>query len=347
MDGILEFYVSRCGHMKAQRIFLFLIALSAILPLADLGAQEAEGRVLSFATVAPPGSAIMRNLEAWNRELRRRTERRLQFRFYAGGVQGDEPELIRKIRSGRLDAAGVTASGLALIHRPALIFQLPGTFLRYEQVQAAREALASEIEGGIIQQGFRMLGWADVGRAHLFSKREIRKPQDLAQTKFWMRSDDVILPVFFEIVKAQTVSVGIPEVLGALQTGRIDTFFAPPAVALPLQWAANVTHMVTMPVAVLVGGSVMSERVFQSLPEADRNALLETGAQFHALGRRNAARAEEEAIAALRERGMKMVDLTPQEIALWKEVGKQVRERVATRIADPTLIAKAAAFGEK
>ncbi|GAB4211557.1 MAG: TRAP transporter substrate-binding protein [Sandaracinaceae bacterium] len=326
-----------------------LVALALVLgpDAPSTGAQEATGRTLTFATLAPPGSLIMRGLEAWNREIRRRTDRQLQFRFYASGVQGDEPEVIRKIRSGRLDAGGVTSTGLAQIHRPALIFQLPGTFRRYEQVQAAREALAGEVEAGMVQQGFRMLGWADVGQAHLFSRREIHTPADLASSRFWVRQDDIILPTLFQIVRTNTVSLTVPEVLGGLQTGRIDTFLAPPAVALALQWGSHATHMADTPVAILVGGSVISERTFQSLPPEQQQILVETGAQFHGLSRRNAIRAEQEAIAALRGRGLTVVTMTPADIQEWRRIGREVRNRVASQIADPALVARAAAFGEQ
>lgn len=328
--------------------FVAVVGLALILsclPHSRSNAQETT-RTLTFATLAPPGTLLMRGLDAWNREIRRRTERQLQFRFYAGGVQGDEPEMIRKIRSGRLDAGGVTSTGLAQIHRPALVFQLPGTFRRYEQLEAARAALAPEIEQGMIQQGFRMLGWADIGQAHLFSNREIHRPSELAASRFWVRTDDVILPALFEVVRGTPVTLTVPEVLGGLQTGRVDTFLAPPAVALALQWASHVTHMADAPLAILVGGTVMSERVFQSLTAEQQTALTESSRQFHELARRNAARVEREAIDALTERGLRVVQTTAADAAEWQRLGRDVRARVASRIADPDLIRRAAAFGE-
>lgn len=337
---------------RALRTFAsLLLALSLVLvldaPSTDAQEAAAGARTITFATLAPPGSLLMRGLEAWNREIRRRTDRQLQLRFYSGGVQGDEPEVIRKIRSGRLDAGGVTSTGLAQIHRPALIFQLPGTFRRYEQLEAAREALAPEIEQQMVGQGFRMLGWADVGQAHLFSNREIHRPTDLAPCNFWVRSDDIILPALFQVVNSHAVPLGVPEVLVGLQTHRIDTFLAPPSVALMLQWGQHATHMNEMPVAILVGGSVISERVFQSLTPEQQAVLSETGRQFHGLARRNAVRTENESIEALRQHGLTIVPSTDADVAAWRQVGRQVRDRVASQIASPELIARAAAFGER
>src|SRR5689334_6686874 len=83
----------------------------ALLGYSSLGVAEEKVAVktISIATLAPPGSTWMKVFEAWNREVRRRSNKTLELRFYAGGVQGDESEVIRKIRSGRIDGAAVTA----------------------------------------------------------------------------------------------------------------------------------------------------------------------------------------------------------------------------------------------
>ncbi|MFN7696539.1 MAG: alpha/beta hydrolase [Deltaproteobacteria bacterium] len=65
------------------------------------------------------------------------------------------------------------------------------------------------------------------------------------------------------------------------------------------------------------------------------------------LARRNAARAEQEAIAALWERGLTVLPMSASDIAAWRTIGRQVHERVASQIADPSIISRAAAFGEQ
>lgn len=328
-------------------VVLGLALLVSTLPLGSrTTAQEPVTKTLSIATVAPPGSTLMRGFEAWNRELRRRTNRSLQFRFYAGGVQGDEPELLRKIRNGRLDGCTVTALGLAQIYRPALVLQLPGTFLRYEQLDAARAALAPTIDAGIVGAGFHMLGWADIGQARIFSSTPIRSPRDLAGKRFWRRADDLIIPAFFEVVRTTPVTLALPEVLGGLQTRRIDTFLAPPVVAVMLQWATHARTMTDIPMAIVIGGTVIGDRAWQSLSEQERTVLTETGIQFHALGRRNSRAAERQAVETLVARGLEVVTTTEAHHDEWRRVGREVRSRVAARIADAALIERAAAFGE-
>ena len=339
-------------HLRRSLIpVAFALFSVALAPTDSVVAQEAAPaaaiRTLGIATLAPAGSVITDGLNAWNRELRRRTGGTLQFRLYMGGVQGDDPEVVRKIRSGRLDGGTLTSTGLSAIYRPALVFQLPATFLHYEQLDHAREALQPEIDAGIIAAGFRMLGWADVGQARLFSSRRITVPTDLAGTHLWVRGDDVILPAFVSRVGTTGVELAVPEVLGGLQTHRIDTFLAPPAVAIALQWSSHATFVNEIPMSIVIGGMVISESTFQSLTPEQQTALTETGADFHRLGRRNSRRMETQSMHALTERGIQLTTTTEAERDQWRTLGRQVRDAVASQIASPDLVARAVAFGEQ
>jgi TRAP-type C4-dicarboxylate transport system substrate-binding protein len=328
--------------------FFFALLAIAMAPTDSIVAQDAgvTVRTLGIATLAPTGSSIVDGMQAWNRELRTRTGGSLQFRIYAGGVQGDDPEVVRKIRTGRLDGGTLTSTGLAQIYRPALVFQLPATYLRYAQLDAARAALQPEIDAGIIAAGFRMLGWADVGQARLFSQRRIARPSEMAGTHLWQRDDDAILPAFVQRVGATPVELAVPEVLGALSTSRVDTFLAPPAVAIALQWSSHAQYMNEIPMSIIIGGMVVSESVFQSLTPDQQTALRESGEQFHRLGRRTSRRMEGESLHALEDRGIHVTTTSDAEREEWRTVGRAVRDAVAAQIASPDLVARAVAFGE-
>src|SRR5689334_6500438 len=171
-----------------------LLLSSATTAFADEPAPKAAVRTLSIATLAPPGSTWMRVFDAWNREIRRRSNKTLQLRFYPGGVQGDEAEVIRKIRSGRIDGGAVTAVGLSQIHRPTLVLQLPGLFRTYQKLDQTRDALAAELNTAFERSGFMLMGWADVGQSQIFSRQPVRTTQDLAATHPYVWREDLVTP---------------------------------------------------------------------------------------------------------------------------------------------------------
>ena len=323
--------------MGKRTATLIGLAVVSILALALPGHADAP-RTISVATLAPPGSTWMRVFDAWNRELRRRSGGSLRLRFYAGGVQGDESEVIRKMRNGRLDAAAVTGVGLGEIYRPSLVYELPGLFDSYAQLDRARDALQPEMDAAFEQAGFRMLGWADVGISRVFSTKRVASVADLARTHPWGWRDDHIIPAYLQAAHASPVSLGVPDVLGALQTNRIDTIVTPPVAAVSLQWASRVSFMTDMPTSMTIGGTVLTKRAWDSLTPEQQAILSETSVQFHALMRRNLRRDEQQALQALAQRNIETVPVTPAQRQEWKRLATQVRRRLAGQIAEQALI---------
>ena len=62
-------------------------------------------------------------------------------RLYAGGVAGDEPDVVRKMRIGQLHAAVITTSGLSEIDKGFEIFEIPMFYESYEELFFVLERL--------------------------------------------------------------------------------------------------------------------------------------------------------------------------------------------------------------
>lgn len=331
--------------VKHHRYALLAVAFGfagALFARRGVEAQPAPGaapiRSLSVATLAPPGSTWMRVLDAWNRELRRRTNSTLQLRIYPGGVQGDEAEVVRKVRAGRLDGAIVTGVGLAQIHRPALAFQIPGMFRTYQQLDAARAATQTDIVRAFDQAGFVFADWGDVGFSKVFSTSPVRVPGDMRSTRPYVWRDDLVMPSFFEEAQASAVPMQLPEVLSALGTGRINSFITSPVAAVSLQWSTRATHMTDVNIALVVGATVFGKRQFESLTPEHQAAVRETAAQFHQLLRSNLRRDEVSATRAISGRGITVVTVGDAERGQWNDLFTRTRARLVGRVADAAWI---------
>lgn len=320
--------------------------LAAVLAGFFLASTTASAqRVLSFATLAPAGSTWMRVYDASNRELRRRTGGQLSIRWYAGGVQGDESEVVRKIRTGRLDGAAITAVGLGQIHRPVLAFQLPGIFASPTGLTHARDALRTELNTAFIAQGFDLLGFGSTGAPRMLSTRAIRVPSDLRAAHPWQWRDDLILPVLYSEAGATGVALQVPEVLSALQTNRIDTLVASPLVAISLQWAGQMHFMSERSDAASLGAMVVSHRVMLSLPPDQQAILREVTLQYDLLLARNVTHDDETAARTLQSRGVTVVTLNDAERALWTQLFTRTRARLVGTIADGAWIQRVTSAG--
>jgi len=331
--------------MKQHRFALLAVAFGfagALFARRGVEAQPAPAapRSLTLATVAPPGSTWMRVLDAWNRELRRRTNQTLQLRIYPGGVQGDESEVVRKVRAGRLDGAIVTAVGLAQIHRPTLAFQMPGMFTTYQQLDRARAATQTEISQAFDQAGFVFTDWGDVGFSKVFSNTPVRTPADLRSTRPYVWRDDLVMPSLFQESNATAVPLQLPEVLSALQTGRVNAFITSPVAAVSLQWSTRATHMTDVNVGLVVGATVFGKSQFQSLSPEHQQAVRETAAQFHQLLRSNLRRDETAAMRSMAGRGINIITIDDAARGQWNDLFTRTRARLVGRVADQAFITR-------
>lgn len=306
----------------------------ALVTALSVGSAAEAQRLISVATLAPSGSTWMRGLEAANRELRRRTNGALALRFYPGGVQGDESEVVRKMRQGRLDGAVVTGVGLGQIHRPVLAFMLPGMFSNAAALTRSRNALAAEVEGQFNTNGFVLAAWGEGGAPRMFSQRPIRTPTDLRQVHPWVWRDDVILPALYGEAGARGVPLALPEVLSALQTNRIDAFVAPPLAAVALQWSTRASFVSEGANSFSVGGIVISRRAWDSLPADQQTTTREVINQFYGLVSRNVARDDERALASMTSRGITLVSYTDAERQQWAQLFQRTRARLVGTVSD-------------
>src|SRR5262245_65885271 len=97
---------------------LCLLGLCLGVPaLAGRPAQADGSWEIRMATIAPKASKAMRILRAWDLSVQEKTQNRVKFRFYAGGIQGDERDVLRKMKTNAVDATTLTSVGLGQVVR--------------------------------------------------------------------------------------------------------------------------------------------------------------------------------------------------------------------------------------
>ena len=100
--------MQRCGLGAGLRRGLLLASLLALGAFA----AEAPAIELKLATVAPDGTAWMREMRAGAELIEERTEGRVQFKFYPGGVMGNDAQVLRRMRVGQIHGGAFAVSGM-------------------------------------------------------------------------------------------------------------------------------------------------------------------------------------------------------------------------------------------
>ena len=100
------------------------LLLAAVALLAGPSAR-AQGVKIKLATLAPDGSAWHLILKDMGEQWKQLSGSRVTMVIYPGGVAGDEPDMVRKMRIGQIHAAAVTGTGLSEIDPGVQALQIP------------------------------------------------------------------------------------------------------------------------------------------------------------------------------------------------------------------------------
>ena len=311
--------------MVLRRVLFALLFAAFLLPVA----RADEAYTLKFATLAPLGSTWMNIITDWANKVEKESKGRLKFKLYGGGITGDEPDVLRKIRFGQIQGAAMTGHGIGYIYSPTRVLEIPFLFRSYEEVDHVRAKLMPEIREGFRQNGFELVGWMEVGFIQLFSRTPIYSLEDMRKRRIWLWQGDPLGTAFFSASGLSPVPLPITEVFTSLSTGLIDTTIAPPLGAIALQWFTKTPYMTNIPIMDGVGGLLVSGKFFDSLPKDLQELLRRTGEEAGVRLLAETRRDNEKSLVVLKQNG---VTFTTE----WKDKDSDmfaIRDRAAADLA--------------
>jgi TRAP-type C4-dicarboxylate transport system substrate-binding protein len=266
-------------------------------------------------------------------DLYKRSGGELGFRIYAGGVSGDERDVLRKIRVGQLHAAGFTGVGMGEILPEIRVLDLPFLFFNYDEVDHVLERMRATFEQRFADRGFILLGWAEVGFVHFFSKEPIETQQDLKARNLWVWQDDPLAQAYFEALGVSPTPLAVTDVLTSLQTDLVDTVYTSPLGVIALQWHTKISYMSSLPMADATGAVLVSKKAFDRLPAKYQKLLKEVTPQ-HMRRLVLQTRADNaRSIEVLRQRGLKVVPPPPPEkLEGFLATGRQAQESLVGKL---------------
>jgi TRAP-type C4-dicarboxylate transport system substrate-binding protein len=316
-----------------QPRFLLVIALTAaalFVPGAPAGSQAPSSTTIRIASLAPPGSSFVKVLKAWSRTLQKETEGRVELRVFSGGSEGSDRDLVKRIRSGKLDAAGVATTGLSMVAPELQVLTAPGLLTDDDQLDRAREKLDSKLQKLIQDGGFRLLAWGDGGKNRVFSSNAFSSPSDLTSKAAWAGKDNAVQMAYAKAIGAKPVRVGASGVLPGLKDSSLEVVPASAMAAVAFQWYTQLAYMTSSNFNIIVGGSIISQKKFDELSKADQEALLNTAKRAAAKLDQIVGRDDDRAYQTLLTRGITEVD-TSTNRAAWDATAKKAREQLVQR----------------
>ncbi len=296
-----------------------------------------EKTVIRYATVAPSQSTFGKVLKAWGRSLKKETDGRVEFRVYSGGSQGDERDVIRKMRAGQIDSAGMTTVGLGIVVPSIRVLAAPGVIENYAQLARVRQKMDARFAEMFDEAGFVLLAWSDAGKGRIMSTVPIRRPADLKARRPWAWKDDPIFTEFLKVVGANPVRLGISEVYPGLQTNMVDVVPTSAIGAVALQWFTKLKYMSKESFGIIVGAAIIKKEKFDRLSAEDQATLLKTAKRAAGALDKVIRKDDAAAYQAMLRRGIEAIDAEAYR-AEWETAAAETRKRLIGRIYSKSLL---------
>ncbi|WP_203301062.1 DctP family TRAP transporter solute-binding subunit [Marinobacter sediminum] len=321
--------------MLKRRILLATTAATLLFSAAATAQYKDEYTV---STVLPSAFPWGQAADKWVELVRERSDGRINMKIYSNSqlVSGDQTKEFSAMRSGLIDmAVGSTINWSPQV--PELnLFSLPFLMPDYEAIDAITQGEAGEaIFEAIKKRGVTPLAWGENGFRELSnSKRKITGPSDVEGLKIRV----VGSPLFqdtFTTLGANPTQMSWADAKPALTTGAVDgqenpiSVFDVARIDQVGQEHLTLWHYMADPLVFAV-----SNRVWSQFNPEDQ-ALLKQAAIDAGQWEIEKSRGELEAtLAAIKERGVQVVELTPEQHAAFVEATRPVYDKWTDRIGE-------------
>jgi TRAP-type C4-dicarboxylate transport system substrate-binding protein len=281
--------------------------------LATAAHARAATVTIKLGTLAPAGSA-------WHEALRDMAQRweeasggEVRLRIYAGGTQGDEGDMIRKLGIGQLQAAAISNVGMHDVVPEPQAFSSPLLFQTEKEMECAFGRVRGRIESALQRRGLVALQWSQVGTASFFCNAPFRTPAEMARAKMFAWAGDPAMVKAWRTAGFQPVVLSATDLLPGLSTGMIDCVSNVPLYMLSSRAFERARFMIDLPLGFLTGATLVRKDVWDRIRPDLQGRLLaisrEVGAKIDAEARRLNA----DAVRAMRGQGLEVVSVSSEQ----------------------------------
>jgi TRAP-type C4-dicarboxylate transport system substrate-binding protein len=277
-----------------------------------------------MGTLVPKNSPWHDILLKMGEEWQKSSGGKIELKIYPGGEQGDEPEMVQKIRIKKLQAVALSGAGLSGIDAAVTALEIPMMLSSYEELDYVREHISDRLEKGLAQHGFIVLNWGDAGWVHFFTKQPATSPDDIRKMKLCVLQGDNSTFQLYKINGFHPVALAATDILTGLQTGLIEAFQSPPLIALSNQWFGGARNMLDIPFAQLVGATVIDKQVWDKIPPPIQKEMRASARTAGVALREEIRKAESSSIPMMQQFGLNVVHADPKAAAEWRQLAEAI-----------------------
>lgn len=304
-----------------SKLFVFILAFISMNALA---AQQ-----IKIGVLVPEGTSWGNSLKKLAKEVDTATGGEVNFKIYYGGVSGDEPDVLRKVRIGQLQGGIFTGKTLGDINGDVRAMEIPFTFYRDQKKASATLAkLTPHLNEGLKAKKFVNLGFYEIGQVYVVSTKKVSSLAELKGIKIWSWEGDPLVGALLDSLKLVSVPLALPDVLSSLSTGIINAAYAPPLAIIALQWHSKIKFLVDFPTAYSMGALLISEQAWSKISPPNQKKIMDISQKFIKEANEKSFAENEAAKAQMKKSGVEFVSFPEADYKQAASVRSQVVQKM-------------------
>ena len=328
--------------MKKSALFIILLIL--VVGFASTVFSENYKPEYKMSIVVGPAGPWGESAARFAEEVKKATDGRINIKPYYSGqlFAGKQTNEFLLMKQGVIDFAVGSTINWSPTVKELNLFALPFFFSSYKDLDAVENGeVGKQLFRIIEEKGVVGLGWAENGFRELTnSKRSVAKPDDLEGLKLRVVGSPIFVDIF-KAMGANPVSMNWGEALSAFQQGTVDGQENPViSVIIPNKlWQVN-KYMTSWNYAIdpIILG--VSKMVWDTFDQKDKDAISKVAQEVVTWQKKGAREGLEGSTAAfdnLRNNGMEVTILTPDQIKVFKDKTKPVFDKWVNEVG-PELV---------
>lgn len=305
---------------------------SFILISLLLSSLSFAGQQLKLAVLVPEGTTWGKSLKKLSQEVDAATAGEVSLKIYYGGVAGDEPDVLRKIRIGQYHGGIFTGKTLGEISGDVRVLETPFTFFGdQKKAGSVMQSLAPVANQSLKEKGFVNLGFYEIGLVYLVTTKKVTNLNELRGIKIWSWEGDPLVNAMIQSLELVSVPLALPDVLSSLSTGIINAAYAPPLGILALQWHTKVKYLVDFPSAFSMGALVVSNKAWAGIKPDHQKKIMEISQRLVKEANDKSISENDSAREALKKSGVEFVSFPKEDYAKATALRAKVVEKVKNK----------------
>lgn len=303
--------------------------LLSLTLLTSLNLQAA----IKVGVLAPEGTGWSKNIKKMGNEIKEATKGNVELKIYYGGSQGDEQDVLRKIRINQLQGGIFTGKTLGEINGDIRVVELPFNF-NHDRAKALRtlQDMAPYFNQKFEQNKFKNLATFEIGQVYFVTQKKVQDLNAIKSLKIWSWDGDPIVTTLFQAMNLNGVPLALPDVLSSLSTGVVEAAYAPGIGIIALQWNTKVKYMVDFPISYSVGAFVITSDAWAKITPADQKIVQEVAKKYENEINLGNAKDNDDALAAMKAQKIEFVKFSDSEIKVAQGYRKEIIKRLTGKL---------------